>query len=624
MIFNYLFKYVIVFSLIVLLNKIKHLLLINGKNEYKFEEQNYFPNYVNLKNITNISEIYLNIVNINATFSKIYQLIEIKYYIELKDEKNNIIKPSNLSLVYNLHFICVLYIFETNEKIYSLANIQDNQLFLCIEYINITEKANFGIKIYKINELNEKVEYFQHFFFTDNLINHNFSRLLENNNKFEKNYINNNYNKLLYKINQSNKKATTFNESMDLKTSYLKPPLSYKKREIALAEGRWYYNNIFENYFCFCRGESCINIRIFNNYIFQYCKYYFYLTIIDNTRHLYKKTHYLLSDFFDNNIDSVDALPIFEEMIKENLNAHYLTMSTKIYNRFCLLNKNYCNNLTIIYGIRKIDGNFLEQYLELLLKLKVVIAAEKYESFDNIFYNIEYITYIFLGHGVQFIKSYLFNDYQSYKNYNKILLPPSKIFVDIALNAGWNDENIIKICLPKWDNYSIFNKTSTISKNKQNKEKSIFLMFTWRKVKIGRNMSELYYSNLNKLFYNTNINEQFQKNNIKLYYCYHHNLKEKRRIKTNKNIIYINQNDISTLLKNSSLIITDFSSILFDAIVQKKPLILYIPDGLDINLKDLYSDEYYETITKLKNGAIYLYELFFDLKDVVNKIFNPI
>ena len=349
-------------------------------------------------------------------------------------------------------------------------------------------------------------------------------------------------------------------------------------------------------------------------------KYYFYLTIIDNTRHLYKKTHYLLSDFFDNNIDSVDALPIFEEMIKENLNAHYLTMSTKIYNRFCLLNKNYCNNLTIIYGIRKIDGNFLEQYLELLLKLKVVIAAEKYESFDNIFYNIEYITYIFLGHGVQFIKSYLFNDYRSYKNYNKILLPPSKIFVDIALNAGWNDENIIKICLPKWDNYSIFNKTSTISKNKQNKEKSIFLMFTWRKVKIGRNMSELYYSNLNKLFNNTNINEQFQKNNIKLYYCYHHNLKEKRRIKTNKNIIYINQNDISTLLKNSSLIITDFSSILFDAIVQKKPLILYIPDGLDINLKDLYSDEYYETITKLKNGAIYLYELFFDLKDVVNKI----
>jgi len=49
-------------------------------------------------------------------------------------------------------------------------------------------------------------------------------------------------------------------------------------------------------------------------------------------------------------------------------------------------------------------------------------------------------------------------------------------------------------------------------------------------------------------------------------------------------------------------------------------LILYIPDGLDINLKDIYSYQYYETITKLKNGMIFLLEIFLELKDVVNKI----
>ena len=73
-------------------------------------------------------------------------------------------------------------------------------------------------------------------------------------------------------------------------------------------------------------------------------------------------------------------------------------------------------------------------------------------------------------------------------------------------------------------------------------------------------------------------------------------------------------------ISNSSLIITDFSSILFDAIAQNKPLILYLPDGLDKNIKEIYTDEYYETIEKLKNGTIYLYELFLDLKDVINKI----
>ena len=441
-----------------------------------------------------------------------------------------------------------------------------------------------------------------------------------NNNIFDINLINNNYNQLLCKMKSSIKKNTSFHETFDLKSSFSKPPLSYTKRDIARIEGRWYYNNLYGNYFCFCRGDSCLNIKLFNNYIFQYCKYFFYLAIIDNNRNLYPKTHYLLSDFFDKNIDSVDAYPIFKEMINENLNAHYLTMSLDIYNKYCLNYKNCNNSLKIIYGVRKIDGDILEKYLELLLRLKSVIAAEKYESIDNIFYNIEYIIYIFLGHGVQFIKSFLFNDYRSYKNYNKIVLPQSNIFVDIAIKAGWKNENIIKICLPRWDNYNIYNKSCYSSIIQQKSERSIFLMFTWRKVKIGKNMSELYYNNLYNLFNNKNINEKFQKNNIKLYYCYHHRLKEKRRIKTDKNIILINQNDISSLLKNSSLIITDFSSILFDAIVQKKPSILFIPDGLDSNLKDLYANEYYETIMKLKNGTIYLYELFLDLKDVINKI----
>ena len=89
------------------------------------------------------------------------------------------------------------------------------------------------------------------------------------------------------------------------------------------------------------------------------------------------------------------------------MDAHYLTMSTEIYNNFCLNNYNCYNELQMIYGVKKINGDTLEKYIELILKLKVVITAEKYECIDNIFYNIEYITYIFLGHGVQYIKSYL-------------------------------------------------------------------------------------------------------------------------------------------------------------------------------------------------------------------------
>ena len=297
-------------------------------------------------------------------------------------------------------------------------------------------------------------------------------------------------------------------------------------------------------------------------------------------------------------------------------------MSWEVYNKFCLNNQKCLNDFQIIYGVKRINGNVLEKFFELFLRLKAVITAEKYDSIDNLFYNIDYILYIFLGHGVTYIKSYLYNDYLSPKRYNKILLPPSKRIINLALNAGWKEENIIQIGYPKWDNYELHATKKSSYEFSKRKERSIFMMFTWRKLKIGKNTSILYYNNIFNLFNDAEINKQLYLNNIKLYFCYHHTLKEKKIIDigNNTNIRFILQNEISILLKNSSLIITDFSSILFDAIVQKKPLILFIPDGLDPNIQDIYTYEYYETITKIKNGDIYLGEVFFDLNKVIDKI----
>ena len=48
--------------------------------------------------------------------------------------------------------------------------------------------------------------------------------------------------------------------------------------------------------------------------------------------------------------------------------------------------------------------------MELILRMKVVIAVDEYDCIDNLFYNIDYITFIFLGHGVTYIKSFLYNN----------------------------------------------------------------------------------------------------------------------------------------------------------------------------------------------------------------------
>jgi hypothetical protein len=343
-----------------------------------------------------------------------------------------------------------------------LANIYENQYFFCNDHIRFSEKLNFGVKIYKINEIDEQIEYNEIFFFTDKLYNININRNFENNNKFNINYIYDKYNKLLLKKKKYENKRLFLKKPFNLKSSFLQPPLSTLKRDITQVEGRWYFKNIYGTYFCFCRDESCFDIKKFNMQNFQNCKYFFYLTMIDNHRYLFPKTHYLLSDFFDENIDSADTFPVFIEMIKEALNVHYITMSSKIYSEFCLNNTKCLNKMQIIYGIRKINGDTLEKYLELLLKLKVVVTAEKYECIDNLFYNIEYITYIFLGHGVTYIKSYLYNDYLSPKKYNKILLPPSERFISLALEAGWKQDDIIKVGYPRWDFYNI-HTTSSLS-----------------------------------------------------------------------------------------------------------------------------------------------------------------
>ena len=77
---------------------------------------------------------------------------------------------------------------------------------------------------------------------------------------------------------------------------------------------------------------------------------------------------------------------------------------------------------------------------------------------------------------------------------------------------------------------------------------------------------------------------------------------------------------ISNILIKSSLIVTDFSSVIFDFIYQKKPAIIYIPDYNDPKIKDLYSENYYNLIKSLGNGTIYFENKFDNINDAVDKI----
>jgi len=554
------------------------------------------------KNIDYKNDFNFNITNINFSIDSNKNNIKVEYLINFLDKDNNLVSPSDLTLYNKLHILCNLNIINNNINIISLANIYENKYYKCIEFFNKYDKIIFGIKIYKIDKNLDYciINLFSYEKYSD------YKYISQINNIFNSSLINkdnNNFDKI---IDKNKNCKNTFK----LKESYQQKSFCELKRNILLETNKWSFTNIYNNYFCYCKGSFCL----YQN-IPQKCKYDFYLNIIDNNKDLYNKTDYLFGDFIFNQYSSDDAFPIFEEMLRQNFPAHYYTQNSYIYNKYCNSNKKCLKIIPVIDNNEIINGDFLEKYLTLILKLKVVITGAEFFSINNLFYNIDYITYINIGHGISYFKDFLYSNYSYYGNtkYNKILIPPSEKLITKAKLQGWNDDDIIKINLPKWYKYDII-------KEKNNK-KSIFIMFTWREIPKNKSISYDYINNIFNLINNNQLIQELKKNNITLYFKFHHQFSNYISLKKINNYInIIDENEISKVISIANLVVTDFSSIIFDFIYRKKPFVIYIPDSNYSYIKNNYIYNYYKLIKDMKEEKIYFKNKYFNLKETINKI----
>ena len=579
------------------LNLFNHHYINSVKPNY-FSLLNHFDD-INKKNI-----LYLNITSINYSLDVNNNIIKVEYSIGFYDKNSKLIIPSDLTLYNSIHVLCVIKEKNNENIIISLANIIHNKYYQCNEFYNINDKNIFGIRIYKIDK---KTEHKNVYFFSYN--KYYIYRYMK---KFKNNFdcltINKEYqlliNKTKYNIN-----------NIKLKELYILKPICISKKNFNFNNNEWHFINIYNYYFCLCKGVFCL----YKN-ISQKCKYYFYLFIIDNNKYIYNKTDYLFGDFIYKKYSSDDVYPIFEEMINQKLPAHYLTQDADIYKKHCKINN---ENLTIIPVTNDndiIDGDFLEKYLTIFLKLKAAITGAEFFFINNLFYNIDYITYINVGHGISFFKHFLYanNSYYGFLKYNKILIPPSIKLINIAKQYGWIEDNIIKINLPRWDKY-IDENNYLFEKGKNNN--SIFIMFTWRHLQKDKNISIDYFKNILNLINNNRLIKTVKMKNISIYFSLHHKVYEyKSKLKISKYIKYIEENQISDILSKVNLIVTDFSSIIFDLIYRKKPFIIFIPDSNYSNIKDNYHENYYMLIKEMKEGKIYFKNKFFNVNKVIKKI----
>ena len=207
---------------------------------------------------------------------------------------------------------------------------------------------------------------------------------------------------------------------------------------------------------------------------------------------------------------------------------------------------------------------------------------------------------------------------------------------------GYPKENVVYTGFPRFDN---------LHENKI-KENQILLMPTWRNW-LGREVNHLteqekftdtsYYKNWNDFLNNDSFIKYIEKNNLKVLFYPHINMQKYLRefsIKSPNIQLVSTSEDIQKLLKESIILITDYSSVFMDFAYMKKPVIYFQFDYKEYREKQ-YQDGYFdykkngfgpvventEALTKkfiainengIENKYIERMDTFFELKDKNN------
>jgi hypothetical protein len=203
-----------------------------------------------------------------------------------------------------LHIFCITKDIKNNISIFSIPTIDKNKFSNCIEYLKLNEHIKLGFSLYKINNY---IEYFNKFLFIDEIINYN-DLISMKDSEYEPFLLMDEYKKLEYRIKINNRESKSI-ENLLLKQSYIRMPNFSIKSSLAVNESSWYFTNIYNDYFCFCKSNKSFDYLY--KKINQKCKYYLYLNIIDINRNIFNKTDYLFMDFSSAETAPGEAFLIF-------------------------------------------------------------------------------------------------------------------------------------------------------------------------------------------------------------------------------------------------------------------------------------------------------------------------
>ena len=294
-----------------------------------------------------------------------------------------------------------------------------------------------------------------------------------------------------------------------------------------------------------------------------------------------KRTIFLFMDRIDAADDNAEHLYKHASKVDDGIEKYFtVNVDSDDFNRLAPL-----GNVLPFYS-------FKQRFIYLFSD--VIISSHPDENILNPFWGKNIQLYsglinsekVFLQHGVT--KDNISSWLRKYDKNLSLLVTTSDIEKESFYNYDYNyAEDVVQVLgFPRFDNL----------KNQSDK-KQILIMPSWREALDGLNNKQIkktdYFKTLNSLINNNELIEMANQYSYKIIFKPHPNVyKFINSFNHDESVIFDEHTSYQDLFNNSSILITDYSSVAFDFAYLKKPVIYYQHD--DYNFSERYFD--YETM----------------------------
>ncbi|MFQ7975868.1 MAG: CDP-glycerol glycerophosphotransferase family protein [Enterococcus gallinarum] len=183
--------------------------------------------------------------------------------------------------------------------------------------------------------------------------------------------------------------------------------------------------------------------------------------------------------------------------------------------------------------------------------------------------------FVFLQHGVLGLKK--IDDTFSASGLNKaeLFTTSSEFEKQIVVDyLGYKPENVVVTGLPRWDN---------LNQGKADKNNSILIMPTWRnwleEVEDKIFIESDYFKTYNRLINSKELSNFLEEKGVVANFYLHPKFNQYSHLFSNENsnvkIIYFGEAAVNELIKQASILVTDYSSVAWEALYQRIPTIFY-------------------------------------------------